>query len=84
MTHQDIVNTNKQLVLEAIHKIEGKRLTKVTIQTIRMKLSATGNRRSESCIKTALISLEKEGVIEKISKIKKLGSPVEWGTVENE
>jgi hypothetical protein len=84
MSHQDIVNHNKELVLSAMTEIEEKGLTKATVKAILVKLSVKGERRSESCVNSAMNALEAEGKIEKLGKLKTLGNPVEWGVVEIE
>ena len=83
MTHQDIVNHNKELVLSAMTEIEEKGLTKVTVKAILVKLSAKNERRSESCVNSAMNALEAAGKIEKLGKLKTLGNPVEWGGCGN-
>lgn len=84
MSHQDIVDRNKALIFNTIKEIEEKGLTKVTVKAILVKLSAKNERRSESCVNSAMNALEAEGKIEKLGKLKTLGNPVEWGVVEIE
>lgn len=84
MTHKEIKDESKRVVFEAIQQIDDRGIVRITVPSIKMRLAATGNRRSEACINTSMIALEAEGKIKKIGKIKELGNPMEWAVVGEE
>lgn len=84
MTHKDIKEESKRVVFEAMQQIDERGIVKLTVPAIKMRLSATGNRRSKSCISVMMNVLESEGKIKKVGKRKELGNPVEWEIVEEE
>jgi hypothetical protein len=84
MTHKEIKDESKRVVFEAMQQIDERGIVKLTVPCIKMRMAATGNRRSESCINAMMRVLESEGKIKKVGKIKELGNPVEWEIVEEE